>query len=99
VSKLDAGAAVGAVVHVPIEPLAGPLRDPRVCSVDKTAYLLNRDYLMFDGWAASQSGTAHNPEGAPKRQGWLFDAGASTWNSGFGTSPVSCLTHVALRTI
>lgn len=71
-----------APVRVPIEPLVGPLRDPRVCTVDKQTYLVSREYLVTSDWAAQNVG---NPPNSPSgRQAYYFDVGASTWNSGLG---------------
>ena len=42
-------------VHVPIEPLAGPLRSPRICDALVSEVVLSRKYLVFDRWAASSA--------------------------------------------
>ncbi len=86
-----------ASVRVPIEPLAGPLRDPRLCKGKSIGqYLLSREYLSFDRWATATAarpftaqctadGTLDNEtaEFTPRRSIY-FDVGASTYTSGLG---------------
>jgi hypothetical protein len=43
-------------VRIPIEPLAGPLRDPRCCTLDFRAYFLSRQYLVVNDWAVRNVG-------------------------------------------
>ncbi len=60
-----------APTRVPIEPLAGPLRDPRVCTVEYQAYLLSREYLVASDWAARNVG----PPVSAKRLRWKGGGG------------------------
>ena len=46
-------------VSVPVEPLVGPLRDPRSCF--SARYAVSRDYLISSDWAA------YNVDPAPRR--------------------------------
>ncbi len=46
---------VQAPVRVPIEPLVGPLRDPRVCT-NYGQFLLSRHYIVSSDWAAHNVG-------------------------------------------
>jgi hypothetical protein len=78
-------------VFAPIEPLAGPLRDPRICKEER-AYMLVRDYIVFDAWSSSFAmappapaiGVSPTAIDAQSRRAFYFDVGASTWNEGGG---------------
>ncbi len=81
-------------VHVPIEPLAGPLRHPGLCFPTRSgraissAFVLRRDYLAFDAWATVHADVPQDATlGTTKHRrpnALYFDVGASTFNDGKG---------------
>lgn len=82
-------------LHVPIEPLAGPLRSPRMCEADMLIkHLFDRDYLIADVWAVhsvdvptrfTQLGDGSvRTSVLSSHRGLYFDLGASTWKNGYG---------------
>ena len=95
---VDVSGAAVPNVHVPIDPLAGPLRDPRICK-DHGLYEPSKEYLLVDPWYVHNVGPAFSvkagdhslavsdhaslPLATPQRF-FIFDVGASTWSSGAG---------------
>ena len=73
-----------------IEPLAGPLRHPRMCDAgEEEAFALDRNYLVFDAWATVHAGALQMVDIAgvthlERRNALYFDVGASTFNQGYG---------------
>ena len=81
-------------LHVPIEPLAGPLRHPGLCIASSSAvrksFLLRRDYLVFDHWATNTVDAPRRVDAAGvvtatrRPKALYFDVGASTYLDGPG---------------
>ena len=83
-------------VHIPIDPLAGPMRDPRICK-NHGFYEPSKEYFVVDPWHlhnVARSFVVRPGEkplvvGSPLRsleqpRYLYFDVGASTWLRGAG---------------
>mmetsp|Transcript_11797 Transcript_11797/g.29476 ORF Transcript_11797/g.29476 Transcript_11797/m.29476 type:complete len:435 (-) Transcript_11797:400-1704(-) len=94
---------LGTVRTVYIEPIAGTLRHPSICT-DISVYLVRKDYLRIDGWAIhnaawldADQGLLPGPLGErTRRRYFYFDIGASTWTTGAG-SPSQEWFHAVYR--
>ena len=107
--KSAAGAEVRTHVPnivVPIDPLAGPLRDYRICT-EHGKYEPSKDYLLVDPWQLHNVGrefrvrsgespldrkTELLPVGTSKF--FVFDVGSSTWTSGAGGASMPFFTGI-----
>jgi hypothetical protein len=67
-------------VFVAIEPLAGILRHPKVCT-NEAAFVVRKDYMVLDQWAVFNVGVQTTNK---ERKFFYFDLGASTWTTGAG---------------